>query len=102
MDNYKESFTEGKETGTTVMPGFFSPHCRYLANEWTEKLGKMMDENASEDELLMFKAEGRKLAAQVGDKRGSLLCGQVVGLIDDVPTVGWPLYKSCSYGKNGY
>ena len=47
----------------------------------------MMAENASEDDLLKFKAEGRKFAAEIGDKRGSLLCGQVTGLIDDVPTV---------------
>ena len=86
-DNYKEAFTASEETDTTVMPGFFSPHCRYLANEWTEGLEKMMAENASEDDLLKFKAEGRKLAAEIGDKRGSLLCGQVTGLIKDVPTV---------------
>jgi enoyl-[acyl-carrier protein] reductase II len=86
-DNYKESFTQGGESSTTVLPGFFSPHCRYLANEWTQGLEKMMAENASEDDLMKFKAEGRRLAAEIGDKRGSLLCGQVTGLIDDVPTV---------------
>lgn len=86
-DNYKESFTQADETATTVLPGFFSPHCRYLANEWTVGLEKMMTENPTEDDLLKYKAEGRKLAAEIGDKRGSLLCGQVTGLVNDIPTV---------------
>ncbi|NVM53808.1 MAG: nitronate monooxygenase [Candidatus Helarchaeota archaeon] len=86
-DNYKTSFTGAAETATTVLPGFFSPHCRYLKNAWTESLEQMMAEKASDDDLMKFKAEGRRLAADVGDKNGSLLCGQVTGLINDVPTV---------------
>jgi len=84
-DNYKDAFTNAEETGTTVMPGFFSPHCRYLANEWTEGLTKLMASNPTEDDLLKYKAEGRKLAAEIGDKKGSLLCGMVTGLITDLP-----------------
>jgi len=86
-NNYKESFLNAAETDTVVLPGFFSPHCRYLSNEWTKKLEEMMAENASDEELMKFKAQGRYLAAEVGDKRGSLLCGQVAGLIKDIPTV---------------
>ncbi len=87
MDNYKDSFTNANETDTVVLPGFFSPHCRYLTNAWTKGLEEMMKKNVSDEELLKYKAEGRKLAAEVGDKNGSLLCGQVTGLITDVPTV---------------
>ena len=46
-----------------------------------------MDQNASEEELMKFKADGRFLAAEKGDEKGSLLCGQVTGLIKDLPTV---------------
>ncbi|NVM28499.1 MAG: nitronate monooxygenase [Candidatus Helarchaeota archaeon] len=85
--NYKESFTTAEENATVVLPGFFSPHCRYLANEWTEGLEEKMAQNTPDTELMKYKAEGRYLAAEIGDKRGSILCGQVTGLIKDVPTV---------------
>lgn len=86
-DNYKRMFVKGAETDTTVMPGFFSPHCRYLANQWTEDLEKMMNEGASEDDLLKYKAHGRRDAAELGSEQGSLLCGMVVGQIDEVLSV---------------
>lgn len=47
----------------------------------------MMGRNANDEELMKFKADGRYLAAEIGDERGSLLCGQVTGLIRDLPTV---------------
>ncbi|MHA1265979.1 MAG: NAD(P)H-dependent flavin oxidoreductase [Candidatus Helarchaeota archaeon] len=87
QNNYKSAFLQAQETDTVVMPGFFSPHCRYLKNSWTDGLAKLMEAGASEEELLKFKAEGRYLAAEKGDERGSLLCGMCTGLIKDLPTV---------------
>ncbi|MHA1767999.1 MAG: NAD(P)H-dependent flavin oxidoreductase [Promethearchaeota archaeon] len=86
-DNYKNSFIRGNELSTVVLPGFFSPHCRYLKNIWTEELEKMIEEKATDDELLRYKALGRSLAAEKGDENGSLLCGMCVGQINDIPTV---------------
>jgi len=86
-DNYKTLFSKGTELDTTVKPGFFSPHCRYLKNAWTEELQEMMNNNATDDELMRFKAKGRSLAAEKGDENGSLLCGMCVGQINDVPPI---------------
>jgi len=86
-DNYKTQFVKGTEKDTVVMPGFFSPHCRYLKNKWTDDLKEMMEKNASDDELLRFKAYGRSLAAEKGDENGSLLCGMVVGRIKEIISV---------------
>ncbi len=86
-NNYKTQFVKATETDTIVLPGFFSPHCRYLNNKWTDDLQAMMKNNASEDELLRFKAQGRSLAAVKGDENGSLLCGMVVGRIKSIISV---------------
>ncbi|MHA1132391.1 MAG: NAD(P)H-dependent flavin oxidoreductase [Candidatus Helarchaeota archaeon] len=86
-DNYKKAFSAATETDTVVMPGFFSPHCRYLKNSWTDGLAKMMAQQVSDEELLKYKAQGRYLAAEKGDENGSLLCGMVAGLINDLPTI---------------
>ena len=87
-NNYKEAFLEGVETDTKVLPGFFSPHCRYIKNEWTKNIQQMMDEGKSEAKLLQYKVTGRTLAAEKGDGvNGSLLCGMVVGQINSIPTV---------------
>ncbi|MFX0135419.1 MAG: NAD(P)H-dependent flavin oxidoreductase [Candidatus Hodarchaeota archaeon] len=86
-DNYKTQFIKGVEHDTTVLPGFFSPHCRYLKNKWTDELKEKMDKGTPEDELLRFKALGRSLAADKGDQNGSLLCGMVVGRIKGIMSV---------------
>jgi enoyl-[acyl-carrier protein] reductase II len=88
LPNYKEAFLKAAETDTTVLPGFFSEHCRYLQNEWTKTLEKMITEGKSEMDMLPFKVKGRKLAAEDGDGvNGSLLCGMVVGRVKDLPSV---------------
>ena len=87
-DNYKESFLNGTETDTEVLPGFFSPHCRYIKNEWTVDLQKMMEGGKSEARLLQHKVSGRTLAAEKGDGvHGSLLCGMVVGRVKSILSV---------------
>ena len=86
-DNYKNSFQKAEETDTTVLPGFFSPHCRYLKNAWTKGLEELLQKGASEDEILRYKIMGRSLAAEKGDENGSLLCGMVVGRIKSIKTV---------------
>ncbi|NVM02718.1 MAG: nitronate monooxygenase [Candidatus Helarchaeota archaeon] len=86
-DNYKTQFVKGVERDTTVLPGFFSPHCRYLKNKWTDELKEKMEKGTPEDELLRFKALGRSLAADKGDENGSLLCGMVVGRIKSVISI---------------
>lgn len=87
-NNYKEAFLKGAETDTEVLPGFFSPHCRYIKNEWTRNLQQMMAEGKSEAKLLQYKVTGRTLAAEKGDGvNGSLLCGMVVGRINNILTV---------------
>lgn len=87
---YRDAFLKAAETDTVTMPGFFSEHCRYLRNEWTDELQKMMDGGMTDKDskMLYYKVTGRKLAAEDGDGvKGSLLCGMVVGRVKDVPTV---------------
>ncbi len=99
-DNYKQAFTHAEETDTVVLPGFFSPHCRYLKNAWTKGLEEMMGRNVNDEELMKFKADGRYLAAEIGDERGSLLCGQVTGLIRDLPTVQELIERTIKEAEN--
>jgi nitronate monooxygenase len=62
---------------------------RALRNELTTKVQELEDKGATQEVIIPMLAGERSLKAmEAGDVEGALLaCGQVVGLIHDIPTV---------------
>jgi NADH:quinone reductase (non-electrogenic) len=88
-DVYKRRLVEGTEADTVVIKRTLGMPARAIANNWTEKIIKIEENNGDYEQLKEFiggKANKRYIYEGSEDK-GFAWAGQVMGLIKDVPTV---------------
>ena len=83
----KEWIVRSSEEDTVVTDNLTGIRCRVLRNKFAEDLLDMKERNVSPWEMMQH-AKGRfKKAFVEGDlDEGSIACGQVAGLITDIPT----------------
>ncbi|MDY6853797.1 MAG: nitronate monooxygenase [Thermodesulfobacteriota bacterium] len=83
----KEWILNASEKDTVVTDNLTGIRCRVLKNEFSQRLIEMKEQKVSPWEMMKH-ARGRfKKAFLEGDlKEGSIACGQVAGLIDDIPS----------------
>ncbi len=88
-DNFKQAFVEAMETATVMAQKSIGEPVRVLRNETAEKILEMEKGGATLEELMPFISGqlGREAVARGDVQSGMMACGQVVGLIHDVPTV---------------
>jgi len=88
-DNFKQAFVEATETATVMAQRSIGDPFRVLRNETAAKVLEMEQKGATLDDLipLISGAERQDAIAEGDVQRGMMACGQVVGLIHDVPTV---------------
>lgn len=83
----KEWIVRSSEEDTVVTDNLTGVRCRVLRNKFAEGLLEMKERNVSPWEMMQH-ARGRfRKAFLEGDlEEGSIACGQVAGLITDIPT----------------
>jgi len=83
----KEWIVRSSEEDTVITDNLTGVRCRVLKNKFSQSLLEMTKRNVSPWEL-MEHAEGRfKKAFDEGDlEEGSIACGQVAGMINDIPS----------------
>lgn len=83
----KEWIVRSSEEDTVVTDNLTGVRCRVLKNKFAQSLLEMKKRNVSKWELMKH-ARGRfRKAFYEGDlEEGSLACGQVAGIINDIPT----------------
>lgn len=86
--NYKEAILRAKER-STVVTGLSTGHpVRVIANKLTKEFFRMEKEGATPEELDNLGAGKLKIAAREGDvQHGSVMVGQVAGLVNDIKPV---------------
>ncbi len=87
--NFKERLVNAQSTETTFVLRTLSDPMRVLQTQLMTRVRELEDKGASQEEIFPLVAGQRSLKAfESGEVEGALLaCGQVVGLIHDVPTV---------------
>lgn len=87
-ENYKEAILRAKER-STVMTGVSTGHpVRVIANNLTRQYAALEKKNASSEELDALGAGKLRAAAREGDvKNGSVMIGQIAGMISDIKPV---------------
>jgi len=87
-NNFKKAFVEATETATMIAERSLEP-IRVFRNKAAEKVVEMEQQGATLQDILplIAGAEGRDAMAKGDVDRGMIACGQVVGLIHDIPTV---------------
>ncbi|MFA4837379.1 MAG: nitronate monooxygenase [Dehalococcoidia bacterium] len=85
----KQWLVESRETDTLLLQKSLRNTVRVRTNEVAYKVLGLESQNAKLEELLPFigGTKSRELQATGNLDAGVLSCGQVVGLIDDIPTV---------------
>jgi NAD(P)H-dependent flavin oxidoreductase YrpB (nitropropane dioxygenase family) len=88
-DNFKQAFIEAAETATVMAQKSIGDPVRVLRNETVEKVLELEKGGATLEELMPFISGklGREAMATGDVKSGMMACGQVVGLLHDIPTV---------------
>lgn len=88
-DNFKQAFVEATETATVLAQRSLDEPSRVFINETVEKVLEMEKRGTTLEELMPFISGqlGREAMTRGDVKTGMMSCGQVVGLIHDVPTV---------------
>ncbi|TLS37688.1 NAD(P)H-dependent flavin oxidoreductase [Pseudalkalibacillus caeni] len=88
-NTYKERIISSKETDTVVIKRAIQAPARALKNEWTDKILKVEDSDPSYEALKDFiSGEANKRYIYEGkEQEGFGWAGQVVGRINDIPTV---------------
>lgn len=86
---YKQAIISGSETGTTVIKRSIGSPARAIANPWTDKIHQIESKTPTYEALKSFiSGEANKQFIYEGlNEEGFGWAGQVIGLIDDVPTV---------------
>jgi nitronate monooxygenase len=88
-DNFKQAFVKATETATVLAQKSLDEPSRVFINETVEKVLEMEKRGTTLEELMPFISGtlGREAMTSGDVKTGMMSCGQVVGLIHDVPTV---------------
>ena len=86
-DNMKALILKANEESTVVTGHISGVRARVLRNKLTESFKTLEEKHASPREHMLLGLGRTKLAYTDGDEDwGSLACGQVAGLIHDIPT----------------
>ena len=86
-DNYKNYILKAKDIDTRVTGRSTGHPVRVLRNAVTKKYLEMEQEGAGFEELENLTVGGLRRAVQEGDvKEGSVMSGQIAGMIHDLPT----------------
>jgi len=87
--NFKDRLVDAQSTETMFVLRTLSDPMRVLRTGLMEKVEELEDKGAAKEDIFPLVAGQRSLEAfQSGNVEGALLaCGQVVGLVHDVPTV---------------
>ncbi|MGG5253097.1 NAD(P)H-dependent flavin oxidoreductase [Neobacillus sp. SM06] len=88
-DAYKKKLINGNETDTVVVKRSLGAPARAIAGRWTEKILEIEKNGGTYEDLRSFiSGEANKRFIQDGiEDEGFAWAGQVMGLINDVPTV---------------
>ena len=85
--NYKKAIVDSSERDTIVLPGFLGP-IRYLKNDYTNKLQKMVDDGVSDSRRMTWQLPKLAKAGQEDDIiHGHVTVGMVAGRINSIPSV---------------
>ncbi len=84
--NYKEKIVQARDRSTTVTGQSLGHPVRTIKNKMSRAMAQLEQETrVTEEELIAFGTGKLRLAAEAGDMdNGSVMGGQVSGLIDDV------------------
>ncbi len=87
-ENYKQAVVKAKDNGTTVTGRSAGAPVRVIKNSMTREYLKMESQNVSRDELEQLTLGSLRKAVLEGDtKNGSLMAGQICGLVKEVKPV---------------
>ncbi len=87
-ENYKQAVVKAKDNGTTVTGRSAGAPVRVIKNSMTREYLKMEAQNVSRDELEQLTLGSLRKAVLEGDtKNGSLMAGQICGLVKEVKPV---------------
>lgn len=87
-ENYKQAVVKAKDNGTTVTGRSAGAPVRVIKNSMTREYLKMESQNVSRDELEQLTLGSLRKAVLDGDtKNGSLMAGQICGLVKEVKPV---------------
>ena len=87
-ENYKLAVVKAKDNGTTVTGRSAGAPVRVIKNSMTREYLKMESQNVSRDELEQLTLGSLRKAVLEGDtKNGSLMAGQICGLIKEIRPV---------------
>jgi len=88
-ESYKKALLEAAENSTEIIQRSIGSPSRVLKNKLTEEILEMERKGTNLEEMLPMISGDRSRAAQArGDiDEGVIGCGQVVGLIEDLPSI---------------
>lgn len=87
-ENYKEAVLRARDSDTTVTGRSLGAPVRILKNEMAREYIELEQKSASRDELEAITLGGLRKAVFDGDiKRGSVMMGQVAGLVNEIKPV---------------
>lgn len=86
---YKERLVEGSESDTVVIKRSIGAPARVIANSWTDKILKIEEEGGGYERLKDYISgtANKRYIHEGKEEEGFGWAGQVMGLIEDVPTV---------------
>jgi enoyl-[acyl-carrier protein] reductase II len=87
-DNYKQLIMKATDRSTITTGHSVGHPVRTIKNPMSRMFDELEKQGASEEEVIQFGTGSLRRAALEGDReRGSFMCGQIAGLIDDVVSV---------------
>lgn len=87
--NYKQAIVRAGDRATTVTGASIGHPVRCIRNLLTRKFGRLEKVGASEQEIMEFGTGRLRMAAMQGDvMHGSVMAGQVAGLVHDIIPAG--------------
>lgn len=97
-ENYKNALLKAGDTATTVTGRSAGVPVRILKNQMSREYLKREREGASKEELEQFTLGGLRKAVFDGDMNGSVMAGQVCGMLKEIRPVSVileELYRDC-------
>jgi enoyl-[acyl-carrier protein] reductase II len=79
---WREQILSGKDVSTKILARGIAP-MRMLANQWTERLEKLISEGVTKKDIMKFIFSGDPMSSE----DGPFPCGQAVGLVRKILTV---------------
>ncbi|NMH71342.1 nitronate monooxygenase [Bacillus sp. RO3] len=100
-EGYKRTLIEGDESGTVVIKRSLGSPARAISNSWTQKILHAETSNTGYEGLKSFiSGEANKRYIYDGDVDGGFAwAGQVMGLIQDIPSVEDLIQRMISQGE---